>query len=246
MHRFFVDPGQISGQAIRFDGDQAHQIARVLRLRADDTVIALDGRGRQYQVRLREVTSQHASGLIAAAEDAPGEPRVRLTLYQSLLKRDKFEWVLQKATEVGVASFAPVITRRSLPRDADDVSPEREARWNRIIKEAAEQSGRALLPELRRPVSFAAALAEAARLDAAILAYEGAAAAGLGDALRRRRDMECLGLFIGPEGGFDPSEVAEAEAAAVMVVTLGPRILRTETAAVVAAALALDALGEMG
>lgn len=246
MHRFFVDPGQISGRTVRFDGDQAHQIARVLRLRADDMVIALDDRGRLYQVQLREVTSQRAIGQIASTEDASGEPRVRLTLYQSLLKRDKFEWILQKATEVGVASFAPTITRRSLPRDADDVSPEREARWNRIIKEAAEQSGRALLPELRRPVSFAAALAEAARLDAAILAYEGDAVAGLGDVLRQRRDTVNLGLFIGPEGGFDPSEVAEAEGASVTVVTLGPRILRTETAAVVAAALALDALGEMG
>jgi 16S rRNA (uracil1498-N3)-methyltransferase len=245
-HRFFVDPGQIGGRSIRFDADQSHQIARVLRLRPGDRVIVLDGRGRQHRVALREVTAPLVTGQIESAQEATGEPAARLTLYQSLLKRDKFEWVLQKGTEVGVAVFVPVITRRSLPRETDDVSPERLARWNRIIKEAAEQAGRGLLPELRRPLGFEAALAETAALDVALLAHEGEGDGTIGGALRPGQGAAEVGLFIGPEGGFDPVEVDEARAAGLAIVTLGPRVLRTETAAVVAAALALNALGEMG
>ncbi len=159
MHRFFITPAQRRGQIVRFDDVQAHQMRRVLRLRPGDRVLALDGQGWQYEVALEEVSNSRVTGLVATQTAATGEPRVRLTLFQSLLQRDKFEWVLQKGTEIGVAAFVPVITRRSLVRDADDVGENKLERWRRIIKEAAEQSGRVALPTMGAAVPLAVALA---------------------------------------------------------------------------------------
>ena len=158
MHRFFITPDQRRGQIVRFDDAQTHQMRRVLRLRPGDRVLALDGQGWQYEVALEEVSNSRVTGLVAAQAAATGEPRVRLTLFQSLLQRDKFEWVLQKGTEIGVTAFAPVITRRSLVRDAGDVGENKLERWRRIIKEAAEQSGRGALPTIGPAVPLAVAL----------------------------------------------------------------------------------------
>jgi 16S rRNA (uracil1498-N3)-methyltransferase len=244
MHRFFIDPDHLTGRHVYFDADQAHQLRRVLRLRPGDRVLVLDGRQWQYDVTLEEVSNARAVGLLGERTAAGGEPAVRLTLYQSLLRREKFEWVLQKGTELGVAAFVPVITRRSLLRDADDVTPEKLARWRRIIKEAAEQSGRGLLPDLSPPVPFAAALDDAVR--PALIAWEEERDMNLRAALRPHEGTTEVALFVGPEGGFEPEEIAAARQAGVLSVTLGRRVLRTETAAVVGAALVLYELGEMG
>ena len=246
MHRFFITPDQRHGLVIRFDDAQAHQMRRVLRLRPGERVVALDGQGQQYEVMLEEVSNSHVTGLVVAQTAATGEPRVRLTLFQSLLQRDKFEWVLQKGTEIGVVAFVPVITRRSLVRDADDVGENKLERWRRIIREAAEQSGRGALPTLITPIPFEAAAPEATAHDRTLIAWEGEQERTVRDVLGGLRDVETVALFIGPEGGFEAAEVEEATAYGATPVTLGRRILRTETAAVVGAALVLYELGEMG
>lgn len=246
MHRFFVDPGQIDGLIIRFDEDQAHQIRRVLRLRPGERVLVLDGLGLQYEVLLEEVSGARVNGLAASRVAAAGEPGARLTLFQSLLRREKFEWVLQKGTELGVGVFAPVITRRSLVRDAEDVTPEKLNRWRRVIREAAEQSGRGLLPGLHSPMPFAAAAPEVMVNDVGIIAWERESRMTIPDALRSRELVQDVALYIGPEGGFEMEEIDEAVEYGCIPVSLGPRILRTETAAVVGAALVLHELGELG
>lgn len=245
MHRFFVDPDQLAGPTAHFEGEQARQMRRVLRLEPGDRVLALDGLGDQYEIVLAEVTNGRVSGVVVDKSVAKGEPAVRLTLFQSLLRREKFEWVLQKGTEVGVSTFVPVITRRSLVRDAEDVTPEKLGRWQRIIREAAEQSGRGLLPVLRPPVSFREAMSKIAADSCALIAWEGATQPGLREALREKGATRDIALFIGPEGGYDPDEIDEAVAGGAAPVTLGRRILRTETAAVVGAALILHELGEL-
>lgn len=245
MHRFFITPHQIAHLLVRFDDDQAHQIRRVLRLRPGDRVLALDGLGLQYEVVLEEVTHARVTGLISAKAEASGEPTARLTLFQSLLKREKFEWVLQKGTEIGIAAFVPVITRRSLVRDAEDVRPEKLDRWRRIIKEAAEQSGRGLLPSLTAPIPFEAAAPEALAQDRTLIAWTGESQRTVRRALEGSSEGAEIALMIGPEGGFEREEVDEAIAYGVLPVTLGRRILRTETAAIVGAALILHELGEL-
>ena len=246
MHRFFVPPDQIRHRFVEFDADQAHQMRRVLRLRPGDRVIALDGAGRQYEVTLEEVGNARATGRAADATVATGEPAARLSLYQSLLRREKFEWVLQKGTEIGVAAFVPVITRRSLVRDAEDVGPEKLGRWQRIIREAAEQSGRGLLPTLLPPLALAEATAGARTADVALIAWEGETRRTIREALDGCAAVGEIALFIGPEGGYDEEEVRQAESWGAVPVSLGGRILRTETAAIVGAALVLHHLGELG
>lgn len=245
MHRFFISPEQVSGLIVRFDDDQAHQIERVLRLRPGDRVLALDGAGQEFEIVLEEIARSRVSGLIARQSAAGGEPAVQLTLYQSMLKREKFEWVLQKGTEIGVSEFVPVITNRSLVREAD-VKPDKLERWRRIIKEAAEQSGRGVLPRLISPVPFMVAAAEGLSYDCTLMAWENAAEPNIRTALQRHGSPHNIGLYIGPEGGFDQAEIEEAAFYGITSVTLGRRILRTETAAIVAAAIVLHELGEMG
>ena len=269
MHRFFITPDQRRGQIVRFDDAQTHQMRRVLRLRPGDRVLALDGQGWQYEVALEEVSNSRVTGLVAAQAAATGEPRVRLTLFQSLLQRDKFEWVLQKGTEIGVTAFAPVITRRSLVRDAGDVGENKLERWRRIIKEAAEQSGRGKLPTIGPAVPLAVALSGlfsppeqegsgslplrgrvrekefVTPATRALIAWEGEPERTLRQALGETNGLTDVALFIGPEGGYEAAEVEAAAAHGAIPITLGRRVLRTETAAVVGAALVLYELGEM-
>jgi 16S rRNA (uracil1498-N3)-methyltransferase len=246
MHRFFISPDQVIGSIVHFDADQSRQISRVLRLRPGDRVVVLDGAGLEFEVALDSTIQSRATGSIADRRPAGGEPVVRLTLYQSLLKREKFEWVLQKGTEIGVARFVPVITSRSLIRDPVDSKPEKLNRWRRIIREAAEQSGRGRLPQLLTTEPFSNAAAGASCHDCAIIAWEGAVGETVRSVLKQNDTALDVGLFIGPEGGFEPNEIDEAMSHHIFPVTLGPRILRTETAAVVATALILHELGETG
>lgn len=219
---------------------------RVLRMTTGQQVIVLDGTGTAYDVTLQQVTADRVVGQITRQATAQGEPRTYLTLYQSLLKRDKFEWVLQKGTEIGVSRFVPVITRRTLVRDVTSVTPDKEERWRRIILEAAEQSGRGRLPELAEPQQFPAAVSEAAASNQiALIAWEKSTGKDIASALRDLSPLTHAGLFIGPEGGYDPEEITLAQAEGLVPVTLGSRILRTETAALVGPALVLHELGDM-
>jgi 16S rRNA (uracil1498-N3)-methyltransferase len=250
MHRFFVTPGSIRDGKIAFVEEQARQIRQVLRLQPGAQVVVLDNSGNEYVVTLTMVARASVVGEASEVRPSTGEPRVRLALYQSLLPREKFEWVLQKGTEIGVSAFVPLITQRSLARDAASVTPAKVARWERIITEAAEQSGRGRLPELHRPISFGEALGQAAVSHTILLPWEKATKDSIGMALSRppndsQDNRPAIALFIGPEGGYSDEEIEQATAVKSNLVTLGRRILRTETAAVVAAALVLYELGDM-
>jgi 16S rRNA (uracil1498-N3)-methyltransferase len=244
-HRFVVSPDAVQRGQVRFPAAIARQMRRVLRLSPGDRVAAFDGTGAEYTVVLVSLRDEGALGDIQAEKVRHSEPELRITLCQALLPRDKFELVLQKATEVGVAGFVPLVTERSLvPTSALDSG--RLERWRRIIQEAAEQAGRSQVPTLAAPSS----LTEAARSQPgpALLAWECETAlsirralAGLGERLRGGR----LTLFIGPEGGFSEAEAAAAREAGVSVVSLGPRTLRAETAGPVLAALALYEAGDL-
>ena len=237
MHRFFVPPAAISDDHLTLNEGPAHQIASVLRLRPGDAIIALDDTGAEYAVTLTAVDKRRAEGRITARRRAAGEPAVHLTLYACLLKRDHFEWVLQKATEVGVSAFVPVISARTV---VDKARPGKLDRWMRIISEAAEQSRRGRLPRLHEPLSFAEALRHAADHDARLIPWEEAQGGGIRAALTGGAGS--VALCIGPEGGFEAAEVDAARAAGFAPVTLGARILRAETACIVASALILHEL----
>lgn len=245
MHRFFLPPGAFQQNQVRFPADTARQLRTVLRLRPGQQVIALDNAGSEYTVTLAEVETQSAWGEIDARRPALGEPAARLALYLGLTQREKFEWMLQKCTEIGAAAFIPFISSRSLVQNKRE-SEGKQERWQRILQEAAEQSGRGLIPTLHPPLDFTAALDHARQNDRpALIAWEGEDRRSLRAALQELGSPPQLSLLIGPEGGFSAAEVEQARAAGLQAVTLGRRILRMETAAVAAAALVLYQLGEM-
>lgn len=244
MNRFFISKSSIRGDEVVLGGDQAHQIRNVLRIKPGERIIVLDNAGCEYEIVLTAVDKEKAVGRIESRRSAVGEPQTRLTLYQSMLARDKFELVLQKCTEVGVSQFVPVITQRSLVRDADSVTPKKLTRWRRIITEAAEQSHRGRIPDLAAPVKFEKALSQLNAFDRSLIASPYEQQTTLQKALSSGDKPQTIALLIGPEGGFAEQEIDSATRAGAAPVTLGPRILRTETAAIVAAALILHELGD--
>lgn len=244
-HRFFVTGSSFEGDLVRLSAEQAHQVCHVLRLREGDPLVVLDNAGFEYDVRLQEATGREATGLVTGRRLASGEPRRQITLFQSLLAREKFELVLQKGTEVGVSRFVPVQTERSLLR-AKQIDAKKITRWRRILTEAAEQSHRGRIPEIEPPVAFAEALAQVRRFDRVLIAAPGDEPPTLREALvQDDRTPASVAILIGPEGGFTEQEVALSEEEGAVAISLGPRILRTETAAIVLPALVLYELGEM-
>ena len=220
----------------------------VLRLRAGDTVRVFDGVARRDRVVTLDAGC--ASGKSEGSQPQAAEPSTRLVAYPALLQRDKFETVLQKLTEIGVAAITPVLTERCLVRQPGD--ERRQIRWQAIMREAAEQCGRGIVPSLGPAVPFEQALAAAP--GKVLLAYEGERQRSLKNALSQACTSPALGapnaspvisLFVGPEGGYSPDEVARAREAGADLITLGARILRAETASPVLAALVLYELGDL-
>jgi 16S rRNA (uracil1498-N3)-methyltransferase len=243
LHRFFVLPERIEDKEVVL-AEQAHQIRDVLRLKVGERIIVLDNEGREYEAELTAVGRSEVRGKVVEKREASGEPEVRITLYQSLLARDKFEWILQKCTEAGVTSFVPVVTERSVVRDSS-IKASRLARWRRIIQEAAEQSHRGRLPELAAPVKFKDALMGLDGFDMSLVAAPGAGNRSLRVCLGGGKGAGSIALFIGPEGGFTEDEVRRLCESGAITFSLGRRILRTETAAVVASSVILYEMGEL-
>jgi 16S rRNA (uracil1498-N3)-methyltransferase len=244
-NHFFVPASSIDGEQVRLSAEQAHQVSHVLRLKPGDVIVVLDDSGVEYDVTLTSVGPRETVGQVTDKHPASGEPTTQLTLFQSLLAREKFEWVLQKGTEVGVARFVPVLTERSIVRDKR-IEENKLNRWRHIVTEAAEQSHRGRIPKLDQTVAFDEAIRQSAGFDRCLIAVPFHKAALLRDALRSSKKDLSVALMIGPEGGFTQEEVAAACERGAVPICLGPRVLRTETAAVVAAALILYELGEMG
>ena len=234
MHRFFIPPEWIDNDRIIFHDDIARQMKTVLRIKAGEKVEALDNKGNEYLVEI-EVSKEAIEGKILGKKKNGREPSIHLTLLFTLAQREKVEWILQKGTEIGVSRFVPLVTERSLVRQAESVESKIE-RWKSILKEAAEQSGRGLIPELEKPVSYSRGLDCIKELDLGLIAWEQEKEKGLKEILLEKQFYK-IGVLIGPEGGFTDEEQKQAIALSWKSISLGRRILRMETAALVASAL---------
>ena len=246
--RFYVEPPALESDEIALDGALAHRLAKVLRLRTGDDITLFDGSGVEVRATLEHLSDKRATAAVSERSAGLEEPRVAVHLYQSITKGERFEWLLEKGTEIGVASFTPMITARAVVK-TNEGAP-RIDRWRRIVVEAAEQCGRSAVPTVGAPLSFDRALS--ADQAVVLLPYEdaGAAAPAIAEALNNEIDalfaMSAVNVLIGPEGGYDPAEVEQATAAGAIVVTMGRRVLRSETAGLVAATLVLQVVGELG
>ncbi|MFN8533194.1 MAG: RsmE family RNA methyltransferase [Dehalococcoidia bacterium] len=227
--------------AVTFDVPTTRQLRDVLRLGPGDHVIVLDDSGWEYHVQIERIERHSATGLVLSKKLATGEPRTKIVVFQGLLKGSKFEYVLQKGVEVGVVAFVPVATARAVV--PGESAADRHDRWARIIQEAAEQARRGRLPRLHPAVDFKTALKQAQGLT--LIPWEGEESRGLRSVLTGR-SIFSVNLFIGPEGGFREDEIALAVEHGAVPVSLGPRILRAETAALVAASAILYELGDLG
>ena|SRR5436190_5728634 len=251
MHRFYITTEVLKATTLRLTGETAQQITRVLRMRVGDRVVLFDGQGYDYIVRLSEFGKDEIQCEVLGRDYGRCEPSHQVDLYLALLnKPDKLECALQKCTELGASRFVPVTSERTV---AGPPEQGRRERWERIIAEAAEQSGRTILPLLDDTITLKQAIKqEAKRLDEAEgighLALMPALGAdlSLSDALSELDENSTVSLFIGPEGGFSDDELYEADRHGVQLVNLGPRTLRAETAAVAALTIVMHELGEMG
>jgi 16S rRNA (uracil1498-N3)-methyltransferase len=245
MHRFFINSEDIAAQQVTFPRDLAHQIIHVLRFDEGDQVAVLDNRGHIHQVSL--VVDRNAmtvTGKIVATNPITTEPDCHISLYFGLSSREKVEWILQKGTEVGVSAFFPYLSSRTLVQSAT-LSAKRITRWERIIREAAEQSARGRLPVLHQAQALTSYLSNInSQYPLSLLAWEDAQ--GEGEKLHGLLQGfagDSIALFVGPEGGFSKDEIFLAIDAGCRVVSLGARILRMETAAIILPALVLYELG---
>lgn len=242
--RFFAPPAWVNAERARVEGEAAHRIARVLRLRPGDMVELCDGSGQVFQVQLNEISPQGAWGRVQAVKSPSVEPGVYLTLYQAIIREKRMAWLLEKATEVGISRIVPLTTERTVRAKEGRVDASRLRRWERIVREAAEQSRRTRLPEVAEAMTFDQVCQEIRGI--ALICCTQASTRPLQQALLELWEdgSENVELLIGPEGGWSPSEVEQAIAAGMYPVSLGRRILRSETAGVVASALALATLEE--
>ena len=243
-NRFFISASDLKGDRVRLSPEQSHQVQHVLRLKPGDTIVVLDGAGVEYDVTLTTVGSRETVGQVTSSRTARGEPTVEVTLFQSVLAREKFEWVLQKGAEVGVSRFVPILTERSLVR-VRQIEETKRTRWRRILAEAAEQSHRGRIPEIEEIVTWKDAVLQLGHFDRALIATTSGSTRTLKEALRSADKLPAsVAILIGPEGGFSDDEVSQACENGAVPINLGPRILRTETAAMVVPALVLYELGD--
>ena len=231
MHRFFVEPSQIGEKEIVITGPDVNHIRNVLRMRAGEELLAAEGQGSEYRCILRELQDSEIRAEICRKLSGSAELSSRITLFQGLPKSDKMDLIIQKCVELGVFRIVPVTTKRTVVKLDAKKEESRRKRWTAVSESAAKQSGRGIIPEISGVQSFREAVEEAGELDVCLIPYEKA------ENMARTREIlsgipagASIGVFIGPEGGFEEEEVREAMEAGARPITLGRRILRTETA----------------
>lgn len=242
LPRFFqsMDTPAAVGDRLTIVGQDAVHLTRSLRLTVGDAVLVCDGRSTEYDTVIDGCRQDAVELLVQAVRESRAEPTLQVTLYQGLPKSDKLEWIIQKCVELGVTEIVPLEMERSIVKLGDKADKKR-ARWQTIAHEAAGQSGRGILPTVAEPMPLSGAL-ERMRGGLTIVCYEGG-----GEPFSALIDpsVQKLNLVIGPEGGIAPSEIERLVQNGAKLATLGPRILRCETAPVAALAVAMALSGNM-
>jgi 16S rRNA (uracil1498-N3)-methyltransferase len=246
MHRFFVRPDDVGTQELRLRGDEADHLARVLRLGPGAQVVVFDGCGHEYMTVVERLETEGVVCRILFDVASASPPTISITLGQGLPKAEKFDWVIQKTTELGVSDIVPLITDRVIPHISGPHMARKVDRWEKLAREACKQSGRATMPHLWPPTPLEAFLASCQSTKLKLMLWEGEDTRLLRTVLAACAPVASVAVVVGPEGGLTPQEVARGEAYGFLAVGLGKRILRTETAGVVAVALLQYRFGDLG
>lgn len=227
MRRFFADT---SSDNVIISGTDAHHITDVLRLKEGEKIICCGGDGCDCITLLTSVSNDKVYGDVVERTPSSAEPPVKIRLFQGMPKGDKFEYIIQKTVELGVSEIVPVETKRSIVKIPPAKAKAKTERWNKIAESAAKQSGRGLIPVVTEPMDFKKTAEIFADCDLPIVAYELENKTSLKKVLLKNTFAKTVNIFIGPEGGIDDSEIDALKKSGAISVTLGPRILRTETA----------------
>ncbi len=232
MYRFYVDQNQISEEFITIKGTDVNHIKNVLRMRIGEKLIICNGQGKDFYCIIDSESKDEIIVSIEEVHDTDTELDGKVYLFQGLPKKDKMELIIQKAVELGVFKIIPVMTQRTVVRLEDKKKEDKKVeRWQSIATSAAKQSNRGIIPTVSGTMSFKDALNYAKDMDVKLIPYENA------DDINKTKEIiqsikggQSVGIFIGPEGGFEEKEIGQALEAGVLPITLGRRILRTETA----------------
>lgn len=235
MQQFFTDPSCVKDLGICMEGPDVNHMKNVLRMKPGEDVRVSDGAGNTYLCCIEHYEDDRAYLDILKKINTNTELPSRLVLFQGLPKGDKMDWIVQKAVELGTYRIIPFAAKRTVVRLDAKKAAKKQDRWQNIARSAAEQSGRGIIPEVGKVMSFSEALKEAGKLDVILIPYE------LEEGTDRTARIissvqpgQSVGIFIGPEGGFEEEEIKQASDAGAQPVTLGRRILRTETAGLTA------------
>ncbi|WP_291964978.1 16S rRNA (uracil(1498)-N(3))-methyltransferase [Caloramator sp.] len=246
MHKFFVKTDNIINDKINITNDDIQHITKVLRLKIGDTIQICDGNENEYICDIVEINKKNVICQIKEKFKNRNESNINIVLFQGLPKAQKMELIIQKGVEIGVKEFYPIITERVVVKtDGKDICNKLE-RWNRISYEAAKQSNRGIIPTVNNLISFEEALDILKRFDLVVVPYEKEKSTSFKELFNESRDYKNIAVIIGPEGGFSEEEINIFIKNGFKPITLGPRILRTETAGLVASTILLYELSDIG
>lgn len=231
MQHFFVTPDQVQEDKIYIEGSDVNHIKNVLRMRIGEEVTVNDGNNQSYLCEIRAFENEQVILEVKESKTTDSELPSKIYLFQGLPKQDKMELIVQKAVELGAYQVIPVATKRAVVKLDEKKAAKKVARWQQIAESAAKQAGRGYIPEVHGVMSYKEALEYAKSLDVVLIPYE------LAEGMHETKEIlasikkgDSIGVFIGPEGGFEREEVENAIEVGAKAITLGKRILRTETA----------------
>lgn len=245
MRRFFVARQEILSDRPTLTGSDVKHIRRVLRLKPDDEILLFDGKGLEYRARITASTPKAIALCILERFPSISESPLKITIGQALLKARKMDRIVRQATELGIYALIPLLVERSVPKPEPDRWAEKEQRWESIARESLKQCARSQIPRIGAAASFEKLVGTSQAYDLKILFHHGNSGLAQPDASDLRNMGQVLAL-IGPEGGFTPDEVRLARKHGFVCVSLGPRILKADTAAVAACSILQYAFGDMG
>lgn len=246
MPRFFTARENISDTQIIIDNEDVNHISRVLRLGVGDEITVCDGRGFDYTARIAEIENKKIICEIEEKRKSSTEPNIEVTLFQGIPKASKMDYIIQKTTELGITKIVPCTLSRCVVKlENQKAEAKKTERWQKIAEAAAKQSGRGVVPQIAMPVSLDEAIEEMKSCDICFAPYECEEKNNIKSVLLSKPEPKRVGFIIGPEGGFDPSEIEKIKSAGIATITLGRRILRTETAGEAVLSMIMYEIGDI-
>lgn len=245
MRRFFIDPSEISKDKPVIEGPDAHHITSVFRLKSGDEILLVDGTGFEYRAELISTSKNQVTVAVVEQYAVRTESQTKISVGQGYLKDKKMDMLIRHLTEIGITRWIPMISEYSIPQPDKKKNDARIERWVTIAREAVKQCGRTRVPEIVSPVSFRDAVKNSGDMDLKIIFYENEARPLGQTLLPGAPPPSGILVFFGPEGGFSTKEIELAISAGFVTASLGPRILRAETASIAACALMQHIFGDM-